>query len=112
MSDHPLKAGLAEAMGYIKANEALLARAEAAEARCERLADILREAIEWDGHDSEGIPAVWTHKAATELQKMDAALSDTAQRKVCKHCGEVCGRVHPGLALCFHGNAALPLDQT
>lgn len=63
----------------LRANSALLIRAEAAEARCERLADILREAIEWDGHDSEGIPAVWMHKAATELQQMGAALSDTAQ---------------------------------
>ena len=52
----------------------LEARAEAAEARCARLKKALAEAINWDGEDELGVPAVW-------LEEARQALSDTAQQE-------------------------------
>lgn len=37
------------------------------------LLEALEEAIEWDGHDSEGVPAVWLNKARAAIAKARGA---------------------------------------
>ena len=71
-----MKDGLAEAMGFVKANEALLARAEAAEARCARLKRVLHKAQTF---------VVYGQGNPTQLEReIRAALSDTAQQETVK----------------------------
>lgn len=43
------------------------AKIEAQEAEIKDLREALKNAIEWDGHDDEGVPAVWLDDARAAL---------------------------------------------
>lgn len=71
-------------MGFpsiLEALEALARRIEAEgapqpDARDARIAELeaaLREAVEWDSHDSEGVPAVWLERAEALLAAIEKA---------------------------------------